>query len=132
MFYPCTEEALKFSEEATIVIKKSAAKHVQVIYFKAFHFSSTLSIEVFYEGSRHFDRNSEKHSIAIIHANTDNISMYLRINILFTRKCWGFEQKLNMSFARHVSTYGQLYSDLCTYLVCVLEHVVSPWIAQYL
>ena len=55
--------------------QESVAKHEQqLIDYTAFHFSSTLSTEVFYEGSRHLDRNSEKHSIAIIRANTDNIS----------------------------------------------------------
>ena len=55
--------------------QESVAKHEQqLIDFNAFHFSSTLSMQLFNEGSKHLDHHSEKHSMATIRANTDNIS----------------------------------------------------------
>ena len=119
--------------------QESVAKHEQqLIDFKAFHFSSTLSTEVFYEGSRHLDRNSEKHSIAIIRANTDKISRsssirkwreHFRMNISLRRECWSISSILA---SLRITAYSQLYSDICIYLIGVLAHVLSPWIAQYL
>ena len=55
--------------------QESVAKHEQqLIDFNAFHFSSTLSMQLFNEGSKHLDHHREKHSMATIRANTDNIS----------------------------------------------------------
>ena len=109
--------------------QESVAKHEQqLIDYKAFHFSSTLSTEVFYEGSRHLDRNSEKHSIAIIRANTDKISRsssirkwreHFRMNISLRRECWSISSILA---SLRITAYSQLYSDICIYLIGVYAH----------